>query len=98
MTDINEFFDADDASWWAPLKVWHDRRIKTSEHLPHMPEEIRSKMLRNKVAANRNWNHEELKWFRDDTTGLFFVEERWVMFEETEDMTLFILRFQGAKS
>ena len=102
MSDFADTFDevmifadtGDSDLWWKQRKIRRDLVLSNKDQIHFLPASIVEKLLMHKVITNKPWERDHLLFLREETIHPFVVQERYVMFVDEEDMSMFLLKFR----
>jgi hypothetical protein len=91
---IRELLNNEPAAWWADVKIGQDFRFDPANSLPMVPESLRERMLLNHLVINKeSWEREHIEWLTENTSDIYYVDDRNIFFSENNDLVLFLLKF-----
>lgn len=70
------------------------RRIKSSDEIEGLPEDLRSVFLRNIIDAPYGFSEEQRVWLISNSTAPYMVCKNCCYFEEETDLVTFLLKFK----
>lgn len=91
---VRELIDNEPVSWWAEAKIKQDFRFDPANSIPMVPEGLRERMLLNHLVINKvSWERQHIEWLSENTSDIYYVDDRNIFFSEYNDLVLFLLKF-----